>query len=178
LTLTPKIWGYRVVFTLIALLAIAYPLLPLQFTPERLAPPDLFLALGLAWVVRQPDSAPFLLIAALALLADAVLMRPLGLWAVLVLIASEIVRFSHHTIQERGVMMELALVALLLAAMALIQNIFLWATFSQSLDFARMAQFFLLTLFIYPVIVLFLHYVIRVRKPDYSNRPDRLGKIR
>lgn len=178
MNLAPQIWLYRGLFLILGLLAIAYPLLPLQFTPDRLATPDLLLALTLAWVVRQPQSAPFFLVAGLALLADAVLMRPMGLWALLVVLASEVVRFSYRAVQERGIVMEFALAAGLLVAMVVVQSFLLWLSFSQSLDLPRVVQFVMLTLVCYPVMVLFLHYILRVRKPDHSNRPDRLGKIK
>lgn len=175
---TPKIWIFRAIFFFLGLLAIAYPILPLQFTPTRWPAPELLFGLIMAWVVRQPKSAPFLLIAALALLADAVLMRPLGLWALLLLMASETLRFSHKSIQERGLIAEFSLVAALFLVLLILQNLLLWVSFSQSLDATRMLQFGMLTLLCYPFMVAFLHYIIRVRKPDYSNRPDRLGKIR
>lgn len=173
-----KTWLYRGLFLLLGLLTIAYPILPLQFTPARWPAPELLFALTMAWVVRQPDSAPFLLIALLAIMADAVLMRPMGLWALLLLMASETVRFSYRAIQERGLMMEFSMVAVLFLAMLIAQNILLWVSFSQSLELARMLQFAVQTLIFYPVMVAFLHYIIRVRKPDTANRPDRLGKIR
>lgn len=163
---------------LLSLLAIAYPILPLQFTPARWPAPELLFALTMAWVVRQPESAPFLLIALLAIMADAVLMRPLGLWALLLLMASETVRFSYRAIQERGLIMEFSMVAALFLTMLIVQNILLWISFSQSLELARMLQFGMLTLLFYPFMVAFLHYIVRVRKPDHANRPDRLGKIR
>ncbi|NOR61639.1 MAG: hypothetical protein GQ535_03980 [Rhodobacteraceae bacterium] len=174
---SPKIWFFRGLFLLFGLLAIAYPILPLQFTPERWPAPEILFALTMAWVVRQPQSAPFLLIALLAIVADAVLMRPMGLWALLLLVASETVRFSYRAIQERGLMMEFSMVAALFLAMLILQNLLLWVSFSQSLEVARMLQFGVLTLLCYPVMVAFLHYIIRVRKPDTANRPDRLGKI-
>lgn len=175
---TPKIWAYRLLYFGLGLLMIAYPLLPLQFSPDRLAAPELLFALTMAWVVRQPKSAPFLLVAWLALVADAVLMRPLGLWAMMLVVSSEIIRFSYKSIQERGILMEFAMVAGLLTALAILQNLILWVSFSQPLDLARVVQFVMLTLVCYPVMVAFLHYILRVRKPDHSNRPDRLGKIR
>ena len=176
--ISPQIWLYRGLFLSLGLLTIAFPLLPLQFTPERFSAPDLLYALTVAWMVRQPETAPFALVAGLALLSDAVLMRPVGLWAMLLLGASEVVRFSYNAVQERGVMMEIALAAGLFIAMVIIQNFLLWLSFSQSLDFASMLQFAMLTLLCYPVMVAFLHYILRVRKPDHSNRPDRLGKIK
>lgn len=176
--ITPKTWLFRALYLLLGLLAVAYPLLPLQFTPERWPAPELLFAITMAWVVRQPDSAPFLLIAGLALLADAVLMRPMGLWALLLMIGSETVRFSYRSIQERGLIMEISMVGTLLVAMVVVQSILLWVSFSQSLEAVQLAQFVMLTLLCYPVIVAILHYIFRVRKPDRSNRPDRLGKIR
>lgn len=174
----PMIWLLRGLFLLFGLFAIAYPLLPLQFIPSRWPAPALLYAFTMAWLVRRPEGAPFLLIAALALLADAVLMRPMGLWALLLLAASETVRFSYKSIQERGLIMELSVVLGLLMAMMIIQNIILWASFSQTLELVRMGQIVMLTMLTYPFIIAFLHYILRVRKPDTSNRPDRLGKIR
>ncbi len=174
----PIIWFYRLLYALVSFLLIAYPILPLQFSPDRWPAPELFFALTMGWIVRQPESAPFLLVAALALLADAVLMRPLGLWAFLLLIAAETLRFSAPSVQERGVVMEFTVVAGLLVAMVIVQNIVLWISFSQSLDAARMLQFVMLTLLCYPFMIAFMHYILRVRKPDHRNRPDRLGKIR
>ena len=176
--ISPKIWLYRGFFVLLGLLAIAYPILPLQFTPTRWPAPELLFALTMAWLVRQPESAPFLLIAPLAIMADAVLMRPMGLWAMLLLMASETVRFSYRAIQERGIVIEFSMVAALFLTMMILQNVLLWVSFSQSLEVARMLQFSVLTLLCYPVMVAFLHYIIRVRKPDQTNRPDRLGKIK
>ena len=175
---SPKIWIFRGIFLLLGLLAIAYPILPLQFVPARWPAPELLFALTMAWVVRQPESAPFLLIALLAIIADAVLMRPMGLWALLLLVASETVRFSYRAVQERSLMMEFFMVAALFIAMLIVQNLLLWISFSQSLEASKMLQFGVLTLLCYPVMVVFLHYIIRVRKPDTTNRPDRLGKIR
>jgi len=88
------------------------------------------------------------------------------------------VRFSYKSIQERGLMMEFSMVLGLLMAMMILQNFVLWASFSQTLDLVSMGQIVMLTLLTYPFIIAFLHYILRVRKPDTSNRPDRLGKIR
>ena len=96
----------------------------------------------------------------------------------MLVVSSEVIRFSYKSIQERGIMMEFAMVAGLLTALAIVQNLLLWISFSQPLDLARVVQFVMLTLLCYPVMVLFLHYILRVRKPDHSNRPDRLGKIK
>jgi rod shape-determining protein MreD len=178
MTNLPKLWLYRGIFLLLGLFMVALPLLPLQFNPAQWPMPDMLFALTLAWVVRQPQSAPFLLVAALALLADAVLMRPLGLWAFLFLITVETIRPIHKTIQERGVLFEGMVALAALVVMLIMQNILLWISFSKTMELALSAKFVLRTLLFYSFMIMFLHYIIRVRKPDISNRPDRLGKIK
>ena len=54
--------------------------------------PDLMLALTLAWVVRRPDLLPAPLIAAYFFVEDILMMRPPGLWALIVLGATEFLR--------------------------------------------------------------------------------------
>ncbi len=173
----PKVFAYRALYVICGFLLIAAPLLPLQFSPDRASGAELFFAFTFIWVVRQPITAPFLSVAVLALIADSVLMRPLGLWAFLLVVAIEITRFSHKSVQERGLLMEFSMFVALLVAMTIIQSLLLWASFSQGLDLAANVQFVMLTALVYPVMLLFIYYILRVRKPDHSNRPDRLGKI-
>ncbi len=177
--MTPKIrlWLLRVLFLGTALLSIAIPLLPLGFSPDRLAMPDLFLGLTFAWLVREPKAAPLILVAVLALLADAVLMRPFGLWALLVVVLAELVRMNNRLLREGGFLIEMlaflgALVILLLA-----QNLFLFVTFSGTYPLNTLVEIVITSLICYPFIVLFLHYIIRVRGPSSKNQPDRLGKV-
>ena len=174
----PKLWLYRGIYLLLGLFMVALPLLPLQFNPSQWPMPDMLFALTLAWVVRQPRSAPFLLVAALALLADAVLMRPLGLWAFLFLIVVETIRISYKSIQERGVIFETMVAFAALVIMLMAQNIVLWISFATPMPLAISAKFILRSLLFYSFMIIFLHYIIRVRKPDISHRPDRLGKIK
>lgn len=178
MNITPKIWLYRGMFVALSLLMIAIPLLPLSFSPARIATPDLLLCVIIAWVIRRPSSAPLVLVAALALLGDAVLMRPMGLWAMLVIVASEAIRFSSQTIRERGLLFEFIVVGFALVAMTLVQNLILFVTFATPYPFQRLVQLNMITLICYPFIVLLLYYVLRVRAPSLKNMPDRLWKIR
>jgi len=167
----------RVLFTLLALLMIALPLLPLGFSPSRWAMPDLFFALTISWVIRDKHSAPLILVAGLALLADAILMRPLGLWAVLVVITSELARMNDRFIRDGGIIAEMLFFWVTAISMVIIQNIFLFLTFSNSYPVDRLVQFVMLSLIIYPFIAAILHYVLRIRGEISKNLPDRLGKV-
>ncbi|MBL4807610.1 MAG: hypothetical protein JKY31_10025 [Rhodobacteraceae bacterium] len=172
-----RIWFFCGIFIAVALISIAIPLLPLGFSPDRWAMPDLFFALTVAWVLRMPNSAPLILVAALALLADAVLMRPVGLWALLIVVASELARMNERLIREAGILVETAFFVAILIVMVLIQNALLFLTFSGVYPLKSLLQFVMLSMICYPFITGFLHYILRVRGRNIRNLPDRLGKV-
>ncbi len=171
------LWFYRLLFAAFALLAIAIPLLPLGFLASRLAMPDLFFALTIAWVVRSPKTAPLVLVALLAILADAVLSRPVGLWALLILILSELTRMNDRLIRDTGFIAEWLYFGAILTIMVILQNTVLFLTFAGAYPFNRLVQIVMLSMFWYPFIAGFLHYILRVRGPVSRNLPDRLGKV-
>lgn len=177
--MTPSIrlWLFRSLFLGTALLSIAIPLLPLGFSPNRLAMPDLFLALTVAWVIRQPHSAPLVLVAGLALLADAVLMRPFGLWALFVVVLAELARMNNRLLREGSFLIELAFFLAALVVLLVAQNLFLFVTFAGTYPLNQLAEIVITSLICYPFIAMFLHYILRVRGPDSKNLPDRLGKV-
>ncbi len=172
-----RLWVYRGLFLGTALLSIAFPILPLDFSPSRMAMPDLFLALTIAWIVRVPDTAPLVLVAVLALLADAVLMRPFGLWALFVVILSELARMNDRLLRDGGFLIELAFFLVSLAILLVLQNLFLFITFAGTYPLNELVKIVISSLICYPLIALFLHYILRVRGPESKNLPDRLGKV-
>ncbi|MCF6305509.1 MAG: hypothetical protein L3J33_09070 [Rhodobacteraceae bacterium] len=177
--MTPSIrlWLFRALFLGTALLSIAIPLLPLGFSPDRMAMPDLFLALTIAWVIREPKTAPLVLVAGLALLADAVLMRPFGLWALFVVILSELARMNDRLLRDGGFLIELMFFVISLVVLLLLQNLFLFVTFAGTYPLNVLVEIVITSLICYPFIAMFLHYILRVRGPDSKNLPDRLGKV-
>ncbi len=172
-----RLWLFRALFLGTALLSIAIPLLPLGFSPDRMAMPDLFLALTIAWVIREPKAAPLVLVAGLALLADAVLMRPFGLWALFVVILSELARMNDRLLRDGGFLIELMFFGVSLVVLLLAQNLFLFVTFAGTYPLNVLVEIVITSLVCYPFIAMFLHYILRVRGPDSKNLPDRLGKV-
>jgi len=75
------IWFGRAVFGSLGLITTLIALLPLGLSAEATVMADLFFCLAFAWVMRRPSTAPIGLILIMALLADFLLMRPLGLWS-------------------------------------------------------------------------------------------------
>jgi rod shape-determining protein MreD len=84
--------GFRVLFVALAALILFVRILPLTTLPVRWPGPDLLLCLAFVWVQRRPDYVPAVVIAGVFLVDDLMSLRPPGLWALLVLLASEFLR--------------------------------------------------------------------------------------
>ena len=86
---TTRLWLMRGLFFSLGAALIFWRLLPLDTLPDGFAGPDLMVALACAWVLRRPEYAPPLLIGGMILLADFLFQRPPGLFAALVVVATE-----------------------------------------------------------------------------------------
>ncbi len=137
--------------------------------------PDLLLCVTMAWVLRRPDLLPAPLIAAYFLLEDILLLRPPGLWALLVLMGSEFLR--RRAAQFRGFRFihEFLLVAGLFVAMWLANRAVLAIVMVPqpmlSLSFLNLLG----TIAAYPVIVAISRFVFGLRKPA-TGELDALGQ--
>ena len=86
------IWRYRAVFALLSAGFVFLALLPFNTGEGGWPGPDLIVCLMAAWVLRRPDYVPIWLLLIVVLMADVLLMRPLGLWALIVILLSEYLR--------------------------------------------------------------------------------------
>lgn len=109
--------GKRLVYMLLALLIVFSHLIPLDIAPKKWPGPDLLVALTFAWALRRPDIMSSLLIASTLFVADLLLSRPPGLWAVLVLLGAEWLKSHGQALRGNTFAAEFAAVS---GAMALI----------------------------------------------------------
>ncbi|WP_299646037.1 rod shape-determining protein MreD [uncultured Jannaschia sp.] len=86
------VWGYRVTFVVLSAGILFFALVPFGVGERAWPGPELMVCLTAAWVLRRPDYVPVWLLLPLLLLDDALLLRPLGLWTLLVLLLSEYLR--------------------------------------------------------------------------------------
>ncbi len=114
-----NMWGMRAVFAALCLIIILWRILPLSTLPSGWAGPDLIVALSFAWVLRRPDYAPALLIAAVVLLADLMFQRPPGLWAALVVLGCEALKSRAPGLRDRAFGAEWLTVAMMVGAIIL-----------------------------------------------------------
>lgn len=150
-------------------------LLPLDMTAGSWPWPDLLLILTLGWVLRRPAHLPAVAIGLVYLVEDLLTMRPPGLWALAVLMGTEFLRRRHAVVREIALPLEWAMVAGVLAAMTFGYRLVLAIVMApqEALDLSLIR--FLGTVLLYPVAVLLLQYVLRVRKPA-TGELDELGR--
>ena len=167
----------RLLYIALAALCITLPLVTLDYSVDRRLPPDLLFALSIAWIVRHGRSANMPLVVGMALLADFVLMRPIGLGAVMMLLTSEVARNNARILRDQGFVLEWITFGIGLGLMMLAQNLLLALSLSETPSLGDIGQILLATIVCYPFIVALLHYIIRLRPAGGRLRVDRLGRV-
>lgn len=170
-----QLWTYRAAFAGLAAMVLFVRILPLGGTVGGFPGPDLMLCLSLAWVSRRPDFLPALLIAAVVLAEDLVLMRPPGLWAALVLLATEFLRGRAAITRQLGFLAEWFLVAVVMFAMLVAYRLVMALAFLDQPGFGyAFAQMVMSALF-YPLVAGGLQVALGLRKP-LTGEVDAFGR--
>ena len=159
----------------VATLTVVARLLPLSVTPGDWPGPDVLAALTRAWVVRRPAHLPFVAIALVFLVEDLFLLRPPGLGALVMLAGTEFLRRRSSVVRELNLLLEWAMVAAVQAAMFVAYQMALVIVMAPRppLDLSLIELVY--TILFYPVAVVILQTVFRVRKPA-TGELDELGR--
>jgi rod shape-determining protein MreD len=190
-----SVWYYRGLFVVLAMLLLFFRLLPIgspsdnwpwstlpnwviglfgrepQFWPG----PDMLMCMTLAWVMRRPDYLPAVLIAVVFLIEDMILMRPPGLWAALMLMATEFLRGRAALTRELSFPVEWLLASgLMLAVMVVYRVVFAISLMPQP-GFAFAALQTIWSSLCYPLVVLLFSLVLDIRKPA-TGEVDSYGR--
>ena len=114
--------------------------------------PDLGLCLTLIWVLRRPEQIPVLTIAALYLVEDILLLRPIGLGAAIVVLGTEAARKREQRWRELPFMVEWLRVTMLLALMMLADRFLLTMFFLTPPPLGQAMLQFIATIAAFPVV--------------------------
>ncbi|WP_353472910.1 rod shape-determining protein MreD [Salipiger sp. H15] len=172
----PKVWMMRATFVALTFALIFYHLLPLDFTPAAYAGPDVLTAMCFAWALRRPDYVPALLIAGVMLLADLMFQHPPGLWAALVLMATESLKNRDRPRRESTFLMEWIAVAMVLAVITILYRLVLAVLIvPEGTSFLALMRY-ATTVICYPLVVLVSQGLFGVRRMapgdfDHAGRP-------
>ena len=168
-------WRFWALFVALAGLSLFWRMLPLGMPVHALPGPDILTLLVLTWVLRRPDYMPAPLVAGVVLLEDILLMRPPGLWALIVLAGSEFLRGRQPLMRELPFALEWLFVAAVLATMWLVERVVLAVVLVPQPPLAVSTVQLVLTVLAYPLAVLVSHHLLRVRKPA-TGEVDALGR--
>lgn len=173
--LLPAAWFYGLLFVLIGAFSYFLRILPLNTVPGAFPPPDIMLAVAVAWVLRRPEYVPVLLIAAVFLLEDFLLQRPPGLWAAIVVLGTEFLRAREALMRELSFLSEWALVAALILVLTVLERLALTLVFvprpALGLDLLQV----LITVMAYPLMVVMSYFALGLYKAAPGELDD-LGK--
>lgn len=174
---TAERWLFGLGYAAIIASLILVNLLPLAIIPGRFPGPDLMVCVTFAWVLRRPHFVPTPVVAVLFLVADMAFMRPIGLWAAIVVMAVEFLRSREPGTRERPFPVEWGIVAAVLLTMTLayrsIQAVFLVDQVALGLEFSQ----FIITVLCYPAVVLITRVIFGVTKMT-PNQTDAQGRPR
>ncbi|CUH77933.1 hypothetical protein [Tropicibacter naphthalenivorans] len=159
-----RLWAMRLAYCGLMLAIMFAHLMPLHIAPRGFAGPDLLVTFTFAWALRRPDYVPAMLIALMLLLADLLLQRPPGLWAVLVLMGAEWLKGKGRHLRENTFAAEwLTFAATLLAITALYRVILSLLIVSPGTFFLSVMQYGLSVL-AYPLVAGISYLVFGVRR--------------
>lgn len=186
-SLSGRLW-FAALFLGIGALIWLFRLLPLEglgdpslppgetgLTLARWPAPDIMLALTLAWVVRRPDLLPAPVIVAYFFIEDILMMRPPGLWALIVLGATEFLRRRNPTLRGLVFWLEFALVSAMMLGMFLLNRMVLGIVMVPQAPLGLSLAQFVGTVGVYPVMVACMHFGLGLRKPA-TGEVDDLGQ--
>jgi rod shape-determining protein MreD len=193
--LRSSIWYYRGVYVALALVLLFFRLLPLGagddsfpwsavpnwilgpfgIEPRPWPGPDVLMCLTMAWVMRRPDYLPALLIALVFLVEDMILLRPPGLWAALMLVATEFLRSRAALTRELSFSIEWLLAAGVMAALFIVYRVVFSIALMPQPGFGFAVMQTAWSILCYPVVVILCSFLLDVRKPA-TGEVDSYGR--
>ncbi|WP_298859770.1 rod shape-determining protein MreD [uncultured Sulfitobacter sp.] len=126
--------------------------------------PDLLIAFAFAWSLRRPEYVPSLLLALVFLLADLLLQRPPGLWALLALLACENLKGRSRSLRDATFGAEWVSVAVLLTGILIANRIVLSLLLVPAPQLRLSLLELGITILVYPAVVFVTRSLMGVRR--------------
>lgn len=159
-----RLWTMRTAFVALIVAILFFHLLPLQTATGGWIWPNLVLCFAMAWSVRRPEYVPTVLLGLTFLLADLLLQRPPGLWAVLALIGCEQLKTQSRSLRDSTLAAEIVSVAICVIGIAVAYRVILGLLLLNAPPFGGTVIQVIMTIVAYPLVVAITHGVLGVRK--------------
>ncbi|WP_299946884.1 rod shape-determining protein MreD [uncultured Ruegeria sp.] len=166
---TSYLWAKRGLYVALSVLVMFLHLLPLDTKPDRLPFPDILVALTYAWVLRRPEYVPILMIAIIMFTADLLLQRPPGLLAALVVLGAAYLHSTSAGMKDAGFVGEWTTVGAVITAVFVLNRLILGILSVQQATLGPVVVQVVLTIAIYPVMVLLSQSAFGVRRKSVAD---------
>ena len=167
--------SYRALYLLLALADLFQRLIPLSALPRGWPAPNILLCLTVLWVQRRPDYLPSFMVAAVFFLDDLMTMRPPGLWALIVLVGTEILRTREAGMRDLPFWGEWLAASLVMTAMTLTYQVVLTVFMVPGVSLGPVMLGLLATIALYPVLAFGLQWLAGLRRTA-TGEVDALGQ--
>ncbi|SDY64299.1 rod shape-determining protein MreD [Jannaschia faecimaris] len=149
------VWRYRAIFVALCAAVIFFAILPFDTGQGGVPGPDLIYCLMAAWILRRPDYLPVWLLLGVFLLADFLLMRPLGLWTLILILVSEYLRRRVDHAEALPFWSEVGLVSACIAGAFVVDYLALVLLLAKTPPLLGQGLHALATIVFYPAIAIF-----------------------
>lgn len=163
---------YRLAYVGVTVTLIGILILPLDTRPVRIPGPDLLMCLTFAWIQRRPDFVPPLLLVGMALLADFLLMRPPGLWTLLLFLGAEYLRGRNDNDTEQTFLEEWLFTTAVIIAITLLNALLLSIFAVPHIALGKAAIAMVMSIIFYPLVVLFSEFVLKLGQPSTAEQDN------
>jgi len=143
----------RCMFVLVCAIVVLVQTLPLPGSAESWPDPDLIVAIAFAWTLRRPNLLPPLLVGAVVLVADLIMMRPPGLWALLVVLGCVYLAYRHKDLSQVMFGIDWAYAAGTIVAVHVAYYLLQFPLFLPTMGAVPLVLQALFTILSYPVVV-------------------------
>jgi len=131
-----------------------------------MVPPDLVFCLVLAWVLRAPEPVPIWALVLLGLMADVLVSRPIGLGALGLVLAAEVMRSLRPRLGGAPFPLEWLAAAVLFALVLAGMHVALRLVFTDVPPAMDLVRYHVATVISYPVAALAAGVALRRRRAD------------
>ena len=159
-----RILAYNLLFVAAAFLLLTIQMMPHVPIVGPLYEPDLIFCLMAAWLLRHPEYLSAVVIVVSVLVSELLFLQPLGLWAALMLLASEFFRSTADRVRFLPFGYEWLIVMTAYAAAAIAYSFLLALTLVPGPDAKTVALQLFATAVAYPLVVATTNLLFRIRK--------------
>ena len=146
----------KTIISLIGMLLIILPISPISSQPVIIEKPDLLLCLMFGWIILDPKNSSISILILLSFFADILWYRPLGLWPLLIMLGSLLIKLILTKISVDSLFLKVIYFILFLIIIDSFIFIISLIGLTEELDFNIWFTRFIFSILSFPLIIYLL----------------------